>query len=487
VTPRRTLPFLMTAIVLACSDGRVGPRRDPPDITGPTCGDARADPGEQCDGSDLGGNSCTTLGFNLGTVSCDAQCHIVTTACVKLCGNGRIDPGEVCDGTADALTCADWGYKLCTATCAVDALHCRSDAFQPGTRISVAHGGPAVVTDLAPAGRGDLVIPDPELAQLQLYRYDLVQGFTDGSAISRSDGPVPRLPIAADLDGDGQIDLAAINDDGSADRYRYVPPGESLPDGGAPSSSGQYAVQRLLDAPAAGKFCPMGEWIGAAKLDPDGASDLAALACPGSASVPAYDGVIIHRGGPLPTLADWVPHPGTVAAALVDFDGDGAVDLLLAHDAAITVRLGPLFDQPSTPLVLGSIPLRIAAGDLDGDGDADVVMSSSGAVNIFENTGTALVERSASTGVSASALAVRDLDLDGRADVAWLVEAKVEIRRNLGAFAFASYSVPTGPGTPLSLSLGDFEGDGDLDIAATVLNPPGGAATTTHLLENLVR
>jgi hypothetical protein len=474
---RPALAFVAIATLFACHGEEVRPHRDPPDAGVPTCGDGRADPGEECDGSDLRGSSCTTLGFNLGSVSCDSQCRLVTSACVKLCGNGRIDPGEACDGTTGALTCADWGYKVCTGACTVDALHCRADPFRSGTPISQPHGGPAIIADLAPPGRGDLVIPDPELVQLQLYSYELVQGFVEGSAIARTDRIVPSVPIAADLDGDGRIDLAALNVDGSADRYLYVPPGQS---------SGQYVLQHLLDPP--GISCPMLQWIGAFNRHGGGGDDLAALACPGATTPAAFGGVLIHPGEPVPAPAEWIPQPGTLAAALADFDGDGSADLLLIQgDGSLVVRFGPAFDVASAPLPLGSTPSRIAAGDLDGDGDADVVITSSGAVSVLENMGTSLVERSARTATGAFAVAVRDLDLDGRADVVWLADGEVEVLRNLGGFVFATHVVFTGPGTPVSLALGDFEGDGDTDIAATVIDPPGGAGTTTHVLENLVR
>src|SRR5215216_3769557 len=214
MTLGRTLCLPVATALLSCSDGGVRPQRDPPDAGGPGCGDDRVDPGEQCDGSDLGGNSCTALGFNLGTVSCDAQCRIVTAGCVSLCGNGKLDPGEECDGTTGRLTCAEWGYESCTTDCRVDALHCRATAtaFRIGTPVMQPHGGPAIVTDLVPAGYGELVIPDPEFTQLQIYRYDQrVRGFTPASPISRADGVVPLRPFAADLDGDGRMDLAAIN------------------------------------------------------------------------------------------------------------------------------------------------------------------------------------------------------------------------------------------------------------------------------------
>jgi hypothetical protein len=335
------------------------------------------------------------------------------------------------------------------------------------------------VTDLVPAGYGELVIPDPESAQLQIYAYEIARGFFEASPISRIDGVVPHLPFAADFDGDGRMDLAAINSDGSGDRYRYVPPGETLPDGGAPTSSGRYALQRLAGPVTedGGASYPMFAWLGVAGLGAAGA-DLAAL---------ARDAVLVHRGGPTPLPAELVSRPGIVSAALADFDGDADLDLLLAgSDGRLDIRYGPAFIDGPT-LVLPAPAQRIAAADLDRDGDGDIVISAAGAVRILENTRSALIEPRPGIASVAYDLAVRDLDVDGRPDVIWLTEGRVEIRRNLGSFTFSTYAVPTGVGAPLSLGLGDFEGDGDPDIAATLLDAPGGAATTTHVLENLVR
>lgn len=38
-----------------------------------TCGDDKRDPGEECDGMDFGGDTCSSLGL-LGTIDCDDQC-----------------------------------------------------------------------------------------------------------------------------------------------------------------------------------------------------------------------------------------------------------------------------------------------------------------------------------------------------------------------------------------------------------------------------
>ncbi|MFH0869936.1 MAG: hypothetical protein V1866_02675 [archaeon] len=66
------------------------------------CGNSRIDSGDECDGSDMNGQACTTLdSFAGGNLSCTEECFFDTSKCyhpIKKCGNGLIDPGEECDG-----------------------------------------------------------------------------------------------------------------------------------------------------------------------------------------------------------------------------------------------------------------------------------------------------------------------------------------------------------------------------------------------------
>ena len=48
----------------------------------------KKDPGEQCDGSDLGGATCASLGFTGGTLSCNTNCVFDTSGCTGGGGGG---------------------------------------------------------------------------------------------------------------------------------------------------------------------------------------------------------------------------------------------------------------------------------------------------------------------------------------------------------------------------------------------------------------
>jgi len=50
-------------------------------LTGFFCGDGAINPGEECDGSDLGGQTCNSLGYASGILTCDSNCLFDKTGC----------------------------------------------------------------------------------------------------------------------------------------------------------------------------------------------------------------------------------------------------------------------------------------------------------------------------------------------------------------------------------------------------------------------
>src|SRR5262249_55355820 len=65
-----------------------------------TCGNDIAEAGEQCDGSDLNGETCTDFGFTGGALSCDGSCSFDTSGCTSAsCGDGTANGQEACDGS----------------------------------------------------------------------------------------------------------------------------------------------------------------------------------------------------------------------------------------------------------------------------------------------------------------------------------------------------------------------------------------------------
>lgn len=92
------------------------------------CGNGAIDTGEDCDGTMLGGGTCVSEGFLSGTIACASDCTFDTTMC-SACGDGNVDAGELCDGTdLDGETCATRGFTsgtlACSAACTFDTGAC---------------------------------------------------------------------------------------------------------------------------------------------------------------------------------------------------------------------------------------------------------------------------------------------------------------------------------------------------------------------------
>ncbi|MBU1245266.1 hypothetical protein KKD52_01135 [Myxococcota bacterium] len=103
------------------------------------CGDGELNiPMEDCDGAELDGRTCLTLGFHGGTLSCTADCNFDTTSCEAAgrCGDGLIQPGfgETCDGEElDNHACESLGFYggalACASDCSFDTTACEHEIF----------------------------------------------------------------------------------------------------------------------------------------------------------------------------------------------------------------------------------------------------------------------------------------------------------------------------------------------------------------------
>src|SRR5688500_8887599 len=104
---RPLLAEVMVLVLLSACGGGQGETGDP---EGAECGDGQRGTDEACDGDDLGGLTCTSLGLAGGTLACTASCTMNIQGCA-FCGNNRRDPSEGCDGTdVLGLDCVDAGF-----------------------------------------------------------------------------------------------------------------------------------------------------------------------------------------------------------------------------------------------------------------------------------------------------------------------------------------------------------------------------------------
>ncbi|MEK6940704.1 MAG: LamG domain-containing protein [Nanoarchaeota archaeon] len=116
---------------------------------------------EECDGTDLGEETCESLGFTGGRISCLETCQYDTGGCTIgidpfVCGDGIINQDiEECDGTdLGGQTCESLGFEAgtlgCTESCFYDTSRCEEAtnliaywSFDEGTGVittDVIHG-----------------------------------------------------------------------------------------------------------------------------------------------------------------------------------------------------------------------------------------------------------------------------------------------------------------------------------------------------------
>lgn len=125
-----------------------------------TCGNDTVDAaGEQCDGTDLDGETCLSQGFDAGSLSCSASCTFETNNCSS-CGDSVCAPSET--------------IATCPADCAL------RDTFGDGTtagwQADPAGPATAVVADSGPEGVGDNALQVvPGMAQQRLVTFNSTQ------------------------------------------------------------------------------------------------------------------------------------------------------------------------------------------------------------------------------------------------------------------------------------------------------------------------
>ena len=192
---------------------------------------------------------------------------------------------------------------------------------------------------------------------------------------------------------------------------------------------------------------------------------------------------------PLLTTAIWSSSESddTGDVAWGDWDGDGDLDLAVGNrDQANRVYENDGLGQPSslTPVWTSADTddtASVAWGDWDGDGDLDLAAGNNGQPNrVYENDGLgqpgslSSVLTSVDTD-STMSVAWGDWDGDGDLDLAagnWSGANRVYENDGLGQpGSLTPVWTSTDTGDTFSVAWGDWDGDGDLDLAAG--NAPG--------------
>lgn len=108
--------------------------------SGPDCGDGLITGAEQCENGNLDGATCISLGYQTGMLTCSAACLFDVSGCEDgpMCGDGQVEGAEQCDqGNLDGSSCSNFGYSGGTldcdnASCTLDTSECCDDQCSLG-------------------------------------------------------------------------------------------------------------------------------------------------------------------------------------------------------------------------------------------------------------------------------------------------------------------------------------------------------------------
>jgi hypothetical protein len=226
-------------------------------------------------------------------------------------------------------------------------------------------------------------------------------------------------------------------------------------------------------------------WTAAADFNGDGLLDLAVVNHGGN------DVAILRGNGDGTFSRKPSAAVGTKpnAVTVADFNGDGKLDLAVVNSGSnsVSILLGAgdrTFTLKSSPAT-GTSPYGIVASDFNGDGKVDLAVTNQcgngksctslayGSVSILQGAGDG-------TFTSASKVLTRyhkplgiaagDFNADGNTDLAvvGLIESNALILLGNGKGSFGTPVGMNGPAPPLAgyVAVGDFNGDGRLDFAA---------------------
>ena len=267
-------------------------------------------------------------------------------------------------------------------------------------------------------------------------------------------GNTPQGVAAADLNGDGLVDLTTANYQASSVGVFY-----NDGDGGFVLDS----LYRVDDGPV--RVCPL-------DLEGDGDLDLA--------SVNAWDytvSVLRNEAGIFSLETSYPVGTSPYDMCAADLDGDGAPELVTANAGGDDISIlfndgsGDLSRQVRYPV--GDVPWGVTAGDMDGDGDLDLLVSNwvERTFSVLANKGNGIFSDQVKYSLEEEpkALAVGELDGDGHLDLvlAGLDADVIMISRGSGDGVFTADSIYSMAGEPCGLVLADVDGDGDEDLAVT--------------------
>src|SRR6266542_4731990 len=365
-----------------------------------------------------------------------------------------------------------------TATGAATASFSANQEFATGT-------GPIHVTlcDVNEDGKLDLIVANFNSNNVSVLLNSTAPGAATPSFAAKQDfdtGEAPLFIAVGDLNGDGKLDLAVAN-------LHVSTVSVLLNTTNLGTATPGFAVKQDVDTGANPRSVTLGDLNGDSKLD-------LAVVNAGSNTV----SVLLNTTAPGSATAsftakrDFAAGTAPVSITVGDLNSDGKLDLVVANINSnnVSVLLNTTTPGAATPsfaakqdFVTGDDPVSVTVGDLNGDGKLDLIVANLiSTVSVLFNTtapgasaATFATKQDFPTGDGPRFVSVGDLNGDGQLDLAVvnLVSNTVSVLLNNTApgAAIPSFAAKQDFATdfnPASITVGDLNGDGKLDL--TVAN-----------------
>lgn len=383
-----------------------------------------------------------------GFVSDGVEVQLAFSIQTEIVGNSLVTPTQI---------------QCCTDDVAAGTLF---DAGQVAKFVTSTNPNAIAVADLNGDGRQDMAVATDTNDVVSVLIGNGSNQFA--AAVNYATGDFPSDVEAGDVDGDGHVDLVVVNNF-SDDVSVLLNNGD-----GTFAAPQHFAVGDVPIRAALGD------------LDADGDLDIAVV---GSRFTAPNTFVLFNDGNGAFTLAPTMQSANPPSdVELADIDGDNDLDMVLPLGGADFVA----FRRNDSTGVFGNAlgfnigptgdgPRSIAVGDIDGDGDLDCVTANSNSNNvtgILNTNGTftsALRGNFALNSVSSpNGIRLSDLDDDGDLDA--IVSYREDLEGggvntliNDGTGVFASPIDHVVPGICTGMNIGDFDQDGDSDVALSML------------------
>lgn len=344
-------------------------------------------------------------------------------------------------------------------------------SFQAATTISTAPYAPSAASfaDFNGDGHQDLALP---VSNGTNHYLRIQSGDGTGSFSFSSDLATPSLVgsiVAADLNGDGVIDLAVSNTTTGSISI-FICNGN-----GTFQNRTDYAVGTAPKAIAVGDFKGDGVKDDIAVVNST-ANSVAILLNDGSGVLTATN------SGTWPTASD-----SLVGLAVGDFDGNSSDDIAVARNGVGKAQLFfangiGTFSTGGSEVAVGAGPNALAAADLNNDGISDlaVVNGSDATVSIIPGrrgsplsvSSTYAVTTPADNTANPLAITVADLNRDGIMDIAVANGTKesLSVLNGKGDTTFTSAESFATGSAPTAMAWGDLNGSGNELISVSSTN-----------------